>query len=105
MQNLGDISLLLCTPTWPSQHVSQKQELHVEGNSRQKFSCYLSGIRLFFTVLPFNMRCKKSVINPKEPLLRYYVVPADELLKENEQNSRIVVSEYGIVIDCSIEVK
>jgi len=51
------------------------------------------------------MRCKKSVINPKEPLLRYYVVPADELLKENEQSSRIVVSEYGIVIDCSIEVK
>jgi len=26
MENLGDISPLFCTPTWPSNHVSGKQE-------------------------------------------------------------------------------
>ena len=26
MQNLSDILLLFCTPTWPSHHVSENQE-------------------------------------------------------------------------------
>ena len=29
MQNLGDILALFCTPTWPSHHVSENQELSV----------------------------------------------------------------------------
>ena len=28
MQNLGDILPLFCTPTWPSHHVSENQELY-----------------------------------------------------------------------------
>ena len=29
MQNLGDVLPLFCTPTWPSHHVSENQELFV----------------------------------------------------------------------------
>ena len=33
MQNLGDILPLLCTPTWPSHHVSKNQEFPFDSHN------------------------------------------------------------------------
>ena len=51
MENLGDILPLFCTPTWPSNHVSEKQEFgctffmvttrNLSSRERQLFKYYL----------------------------------------------------------------
>ena len=37
MQNLSDILPLFCTPTWPSHHVSENQELKFSRLKQKKY--------------------------------------------------------------------
>ena len=37
MQNLSDILPLFCTPTWPSHHVSENQELKISRLKQKKY--------------------------------------------------------------------
>ena len=70
MQNVSDILSLFCTPTWPSQHVSENQEYF------RRQSIWKLGIT-FLTIIPFVLATegafwKKGIFNPMTLEIRMY---------------------------------